>query len=69
MTWILKIFGWPYFPACENQKLVGDREQKFEISAEDFDNALIQARAILTGVKTNSAIWKAGISALFDAGV
>ena len=59
--WQIECFVWPYFPAGENQKFVGDCHQVFDIDAEDFDDAVKQGRNILTGIKTNPKVWQAGI--------
>jgi hypothetical protein len=62
--WLVECFVWPYFPACENRRLVGEEHPIFGIDAEDFDDAVKQGKNILSGIRTNPNVWKTGIKCI-----
>ena len=64
--WIVKCYVWPYFPKSDNQSLVGDEIQEFQISANDFDDAVKQGKSIISGIYSNPNVWQTGIKGVWE---
>lgn len=62
--WKIKCFVWPFFPKCDNQKLVGDEIQEFYVDANDFDDAVKQGKNIIDGIWSNPNVWQTGIKGI-----
>lgn len=54
--------------ADKDQKKVGDKVQKFEVTADEIEDALYKANLIKTGIKTNPAVWRVRVRSVTEAG-
>jgi hypothetical protein len=65
--YVATILFWPFSTHAgteADQKACGDREQKFEFAAADFEDAHKQVKLLLRGIKTNPRLWKAPIKSI-----
>jgi hypothetical protein len=63
-TYTVRIAIWPYSTGAgqeEDQKRAGERMAIFSVIADDFEKACAAAKLIVTGIKTNPAVWMAPI--------
>ena len=58
---------WPHSTGAgkdADQKAVGDEEQRFIVSAADFDDAVRQSKLLARGIEVNPMVWKAPIHSI-----
>ena len=62
---------WPHSTgsgAEEDQKACGARDQKFNVHAQDFEDACRQAKLLVAGIRVNPRVWQAPIWSIGLAG-
>lgn len=62
--WEVTVYVWPF--SGTNPKWVGGKEQKFTITAKDFNDAVIQGNNILAGIRSNPNVWMTGILGIME---
>lgn len=65
--WEIKLEIWPYATGTGrdgDQKLAGDRNQAFTVTAHDASEALQKAQLIVDGIKTNPHVWHVPITSI-----
>lgn len=65
--YMVKVEAWPYSTgagAAADQAAAGPRERLFEVRAQDFEGALMQARCLRDGVGSHDRVWQAHIRSI-----
>lgn len=65
--WQIFIEVWPHSTGhgqSADQAAAGDRQQSYEVQAENISDALVLAKHIVEGIRSNPAVWEAPITSI-----